>query len=70
MHGIFIKDSENELKNFNKDEKIIYFGDLNPFMFKKDDSESLLRIIDNKYAKSLTHEIGAANVLIDLRVEE
>ena len=52
------------------DEKIIYFGDLNPFMFKKDDSESLLRIIDNKYAKSLTHEIGADDVLIDLRVEE
>ena len=52
------------------DEKIIYFGDLNPFMFKKDDSESLLRIIDNKYAKSLTHEIGTDDVLIDLRVEE
>ena len=48
----------------------IYFGDLNPFMFKKDDSESLLRIIDNKYVKSLTHEIGADDVLIDLRVEE
>ena len=39
-------------------------------MFKNDDSESLLRIIDNKYAKSLTHEIGADDVLIDLRVEE
>ena len=70
MHGISIKYSENELKNFNKDEKIIYFEDLNPFMFKKDNSESLLRIIDNKYAKSLTHEIGTDDVLIDLRVEE
>ena len=39
-------------------------------MFKKDDRESLLRIIDSKYAMSLTHEIGADNVLIDLRAEE
>ena len=39
-------------------------------MFKKDDSESLLRIIDKKYVKSLTHEVGADDVLIDLRVEE
>ena len=70
LHGISIKDSDNEFKNLNKNEKIIYFGDLNPFMFKKDDSESLLRIIDKKYAKSLTHEIGADDVLFDLRVEE
>ncbi len=48
----------------------IYFGYLNPSMFKKDDRESLLRIIDNKYAKNLTHEIGADDALIDLRVEK
>lgn len=39
-------------------------------MFKRDDRESLLRIIGNKYAICLTHEIGADNVLIDLRAEE
>ena len=52
------------------DEKIIYFGDLNPFMFKKDEEESLLRIIDSKYAKSLVHEIGSDDPLIDLRIDE
>ena len=39
-------------------------------MFKKDDSESLLRIIEKKYAKSLTHETSTDDVLFDLRVEE
>ena len=52
------------------DEKIIYFGDLNPFMFKKDEEESLLRIIDSKYAKSLVHEIGSDDPLIDLRIDD
>ena len=35
LRGISIKDGDNEFKNLNKNEKIIYFGDLNPFMFKK-----------------------------------
>lgn len=39
-------------------------------MFKKDDRESLLRIVETKYAKSLTHETSADDVLFDLRVEE
>ena len=39
-------------------------------MFKKDDRESLLRIIEKKYVKSLTHETSADDVLFDLKVEE
>lgn len=39
-------------------------------MFKKDEEESLLRIIDSKYAKSLVHEIGSDDPLIDLRIDE
>lgn len=39
-------------------------------MLKKDDKESLLRITEKKYVKSLTQETGADDVLFDLRVEE
>lgn len=39
-------------------------------MFKKDDRESLLRITETKYAKGLTHETSADDVLFDLRAEE
>ena len=39
-------------------------------MFKKYDRESLLRITERIYVKSLTHETSTGDVLFDLRVEE